>query len=117
MKYSIVLTVIAKEMLNEISDARVKKKISERIDQLTDSPDLQGKPLKGTFASYRSVRAVGQRYRIVYKVEKEKVIVYVVGIGIRKEGNRDDIYHRLIKLLESVRLDDGETDRDKVRES
>ncbi len=117
MKYAIVLTVLAREMLSEISDARVKKKIIERIDRLADSPDLQGKPLKGIFASYRSVRAVGQRYRIDYKVEKEKVIVYVVGVGIRKEGNKNDIYHRLKKLLETIRSEVGDADQDNSRKS
>lgn len=117
MKYSIMLTVLAREMLGEISDPRIRNKISERIDRLTDSPDLQGKPLKGAFSSYRSVRVVGQRYRIVYKVEKEKVIVYVVGVGVRKEGNRDDIYHRLKKLLETIRSEVGDADQDNGRKS
>ena len=50
---------------------------------------------------YRSIRAVGQRYRIVYKVESEAVTVYIVAVGIRKEGGRDDVY-RLVRTL--VRL-------------
>ncbi|MEH2322803.1 MAG: type II toxin-antitoxin system RelE/ParE family toxin [Nostoc sp.] len=54
------------------------------------------KSLKG----YRSVRAVGQRYRIIYKVELEKVVVLVVGVGLRKEGDKGDIYTLLQKLLE-----------------
>lgn len=105
MKYTIVVTDTAKEMIGDISDNRVKKKIGERIDKLADSPDLQGKPLKGQFAGYRSVRAVGQRYRIVYKVQEEKIIVYIIGVGIRKEGKNVDIYHRLKGLIENIRLD------------
>ena len=41
---------------------------------------------------FRNVRAVGQRYRIVYKVEQEQVLVLVVGIGRRKDGDKKDIY-------------------------
>jgi mRNA interferase RelE/StbE len=44
---------------------------------------------------------VGQRYRIVYRVERSIVTVVVVAAGIRKEGSREDIYRvaaRLIRL-------------------
>ncbi|MEM7600298.1 MAG: type II toxin-antitoxin system RelE/ParE family toxin, partial [Verrucomicrobiota bacterium] len=36
-------------------------------------------------SGYRSVRAVGQRYRIVYQVQANKVLVTVISIGRRKE--------------------------------
>ncbi|MFQ5866012.1 MAG: type II toxin-antitoxin system RelE/ParE family toxin [bacterium] len=104
MKYSIQLTDVAKKMLKEISDIRIKKKIGERIDKLSNNPDLQGKSLKGILSGYRSVRAVGQRYRIVYKIEEEKVFVYIIGVGIRKEGSKGDIYARLKKLIENIQL-------------
>jgi len=48
----------------------------------------------------RSIRAAG-RYRVVYQVERSKVIVLVLAIGLRKENDRKDIYQlakRLIKL-------------------
>ena len=48
---------------------------------------------------FRNVRAVGQLYRIVYKVEQEQVLVLVVGIGRRKDGDKKDIYTLLEKLL------------------
>ncbi|MFQ5770078.1 MAG: type II toxin-antitoxin system RelE/ParE family toxin [bacterium] len=99
MKYTIKLTDLANKMLKDISDERIRMKIIERIDKLTDNPALQGKPLKGIFAGYRSIRAVGQRYRIVYKVIEEEVIVYVIGVGIRKEGNKVDIYTRLRRII------------------
>lgn len=81
MKYRVQLTDIAKKMLAEITDVRVKKKIAERIDKLTNSPDLQGKSLKGIFLGYRSIRAVGQRYRIVFKVIEQKLVVYIHRCG------------------------------------
>lgn len=49
-------------------------------------------------SGFRSVRAVGQRYRIIYKVEQEQVLVLVVGIGRRKDGDKKDIYTLLEKL-------------------
>lgn len=99
MKYSIAVTDLAKEMIKEITDKRIRTKIAERIDKLADYPELQGKPLTGILAGYRSIRAVGQRYRIVYKIVEQKVILYIVGVGIRKEGSKADIYERLRKLI------------------
>ena len=50
---------------------------------------------------HRSLRAAGQRYRIIYQVDNGAVIVYVVLIGLRKEGSKADIYElaqRLVRL-------------------
>ncbi len=102
MTYAIALTDIAKQMLKEISDRRIRDKIAERIDQLAQDPDQQGKPLQGILAGYRSVRAVGRRYRVVYKVYQERVMVHIIGVGIRKEGGKEDIYERLQKLFARI---------------
>ena len=42
---------------------------------------------------------MGQRYRIIYRVEEDRVLVLVVAIGIRKEGNQKDIYSLARKIL------------------
>lgn len=86
-------------MVREISDRRIQEKILERMTALADEPDLQGKPLDDDLAGYRSIRAVGQRYRIIYRVERAVVTVIVVAAGIRKEGSRDDIYRVAAKLI------------------
>lgn len=52
-------------------------------------------PLKG----FRSLRAAGQRYRIVYKVFESEVVVIVVAVGIRKEGDTKDIYELMKKYV------------------
>ena len=41
------------------------------------------------------------RYRILYKPEGERVTVYVVAVGLRKEGDKADIYQVAQKLLKS----------------
>lgn len=99
MTFQIELTKIASQMLAEISDRRVREKIAQRINGLTQEPEKQGKPLTGEFTGYRSLRAVGQRYRILYKVERTKVIVIVVAIGLRQEGSQRDIYSLAKKLI------------------
>ena len=88
-------------MLLEIRDRRVQAKIRDRIEGLAFEPEKQGKPMSGDLRGYRSLRAVGQRYRIVYRVERARVTVVIAGIGIRKDGDKGDIYalaHRLLRL-------------------
>ena len=59
---------------------------------------MQGKALLGELRGHRSVWAVGQRYRIVYRVIRDEVMVLVIGVGRRREGNRRDVYARLERL-------------------
>ncbi len=101
MKYGISLTPTAIKLLSGIPDRWVQSVIAERIDRLADAPEKQGSPLIGPLAGYRSVRAAGQRYRIVYRVDYGRVPVIVVAAGIRKEGDKRDIYtlaQRLVRL-------------------
>ena len=97
--YSIVFTPTADKLFQDVPDRRIQQKIMDTIKRLVSEPQKQGKPLLGPLADYRSLRAVGQRYRIIYKVEVSRVIVIIVGIGIRKEGDKHDIYRRLQKLI------------------
>ena len=99
-EYEIQLPPIALEMLSGIKDKRHQKGLTQRINKLKTDPLLQGKALVDNLVGYRSLRAVGQRYRIIYKVELEKIIVLVVGIGLRKEGDKNDIYTLMEKFLE-----------------
>lgn len=86
-------------MLEAIRDRRVRESLRDRIDALRDDPEKQGKPLVGELAGFRSLRAVGQRYRIIYRVESERVVVFVVAVGMRREGSKSDIYALARKLL------------------
>lgn len=75
-------------MLLAIRDRRVRKLLQSRAMKLKNSPEQQGKPLVRELAGCRSVRAVGQRYRIIYEINGDRQEVWVVTLGIRKEGNR-----------------------------
>ena len=97
MIYPIILSPVARKMLAKIADRRVCESIRDRIDGLVQDPDKQGKPLVGEFAGCRSIRAVGQCYRIIYRVEEQAVVV--LAVGIRKQGSRRDVYSLARKLL------------------
>ena len=92
MTYRIDIVPTAFKALSEISDRRIQEKIRDRIDGLAHHPEQQGKWLGGELAGFRSIRAVGQRYRIIYRTEKHRVIVIILAIGVRKEGDKIDIY-------------------------
>jgi mRNA interferase RelE/StbE len=100
MDYQVELTKLATSMIAEIQDLREQKGIIDRLKKLENDPLMQGKALTGDLKGYHSLRAVGQRYRIVYKVVQERVLVIVVGVGRRKEGDKKDIYTLMKKLLE-----------------
>lgn len=103
MPYSVAIEPAALKMLAGISDRRIREKIRDRIDGLAHDPEKQGKPLAGELAGYRSIRAVGQRYRIIYEVRPSKVLVLVLALGLRKQKSRQDIY-RLAKKILRLRL-------------
>ena len=101
MNWSIELTATAAEMLGKIKDRRIQLAIRDRIDGLKIEPDKQGYALTAELAGYRSLRAVGQRYRIIYRMDKNRIIVLVVAAGIRKDGDKGDIYALAEKLFRS----------------
>ncbi len=103
MKWQILLTPTALKLLSDISDKRIREKIGTVIDRLTDDPEKQGKALLGDLAGFRSIRAVGQRYRIIYQIKGNNIVVVIVAVGIRRDGAKDDIYN-LAKKLFRLRL-------------
>ncbi len=101
IKWEIELTPTALRMLKAVKDVRERRLIAKTIDRLASEPEKQGKPLVEELAGYRSVRAAGQRYRVIYKVEQSRVIVIVIAVGLRKEGDKRDIYslaQRIVRL-------------------
>lgn len=97
--YNIKWTETAVKLAEAIDDRRIRRIIVERAEQLAHDPEKQGKPLVGELAGFRSVRAVGQRHRIIYRVERKEVIVLIVAVGRRKAGVEGDIYELARKLL------------------
>lgn len=106
MTWKILLTPTALKLLADISDRRIREKIGAVIDRLAEDPEKQGKALLGELSGFRSVRAVGQRYRIIYQLRGNEIIVVVVAVGIRRDGARDDIYTLAKKLLRLGLLDE-----------
>lgn len=99
VEYQIILTAQARQLFAEIKDRREQQLLLARLEKLKQEPEKQGKALSEELTGYRSIRAVGQRYRIIYQIIQDRVLVVVVGIGRRKEGDRRDVYTVTMRLL------------------
>ena len=109
MKYRILITNTCLTLIDKIPDKKIQHSILNRIKKLSDEPDKQGKKLVKDLSGFLSVHAAG-RYRIIYKIDKKTVIIYVLAAGIRKEDDKKDIYKIAKKLLNAGLLD-LETDK------
>lgn len=74
-------------------------------------PLLLGRALKGPLKDYRSIRAVGQRYRIIYKVNAQEILVIIVATGILKSGDKKDIYELMKKYIKTGLLEEKDAKR------
>ena len=108
MKYRILITDTCLALIRRIRDKKIQRTILDRIQELSDEPDKQGKKLVKDLSGFRSFHAAG-RYRVIYKIDKHAVIIYVLAAGIRKEGDKKDIYKIAKKLLNAGLLDLDET--------
>jgi mRNA interferase RelE/StbE len=102
--YEIKLTKIAAQNLGKF-DPGTSRHILAKLESLKAEPVLMGKALEGPLKEFRSVRAAGQRYRIIYKIIDEEVIVIVIAVGVRKEGDKKDIYQLMKKYLKTGLID------------
>jgi len=105
MTYKVYVTPTAKEMLDaiKVGDSKAYRKIIVKMGGLRNSPEKQGRALLGPLKGLRRIVAAG-RYRILYSVQKDKVAVYVVATGVRREGDNRDIYEIAQKLIRAKLL-------------
>jgi mRNA interferase RelE/StbE len=103
--YKIKLTELATANIKKI-DINAQKQIIHKIEALKEGPLLLGKALKGSLKEYRSIRAAGQRYRIIYKVIEAEIIVIIAAVGMRKDGDKPDIYELMKKYIRTGLLKD-----------
>jgi mRNA interferase RelE/StbE len=108
VEYKIILSVQARKLFADIKDRREQSIVLARLEKLKYEPDKQGKALSEELSGYRSVRVVGQRYRIIYRIEQEQVVVLVVGIGRRKEGDKRDVYAITQQMVSEFITDMGD---------
>ena len=86
-RYTVVFSELAREKFDQFihSGRKTGKQIAKAIDRLALNPEL-GEFLKGEWKDYRKYR-IGD-YRIIYRVEHFRLVVYIVTIGDRKDVYR-----------------------------
>ena len=85
MKYSVELSPKSKKILNKL-DNPVRKRIVKWIRENLvncENPRLHGKALNGNLSGNWSYR-VGD-YRIIAKIEDDKILITVIDIGHRRQ--------------------------------
>lgn len=74
--------VSAKDFKKIPADA-VRKILKTVHKKLVSHPEEFGKPLSAELKGYFRLRI--DPYRVIYRIEKQKVIVYILHIGLRKD--------------------------------
>lgn len=65
--------------------------------KLTRDPESYGSPLSDGYKGYWKLRVA--HYRVIYRIVKDKVMVVVIKVGIRRD---DKIYNELIHRLKKM---------------
>lgn len=97
--FTVELNSDAEADLLAIDDTRTRRAISEGLLRLEEEPAKRGKPLQNDLKGYYRIKVAGGRYRAVYSVAVTQGVVSVVVIGIRKEGDKHDVYRVASKRL------------------
>ena len=75
-----------------------QERILKIIDRkLSLDPQAYGKPLRGNLSGYWRLRV--EDYRVVYRIVKDKIVVLVIKVGIRKD---DKVYEELLLRLRKI---------------
>ena len=82
-RYTVVLSDLAQRFLSKLteSDRRLGAQVVRALEKLEEHPDL-GEPLAGEWKGYFKYRS--GRYRVLYRAEYHRLLVYVIKIGDRK---------------------------------
>lgn len=95
-KVKIHRLVIEKDF-KKLDDHQKKKIIQVIRKKLSKNPEQYGEPLRGLYKNYQKLK-IGE-YRAIYRIIKDKILVLVIKVGIRKDYEvYDELFHRLKKL-------------------
>jgi mRNA interferase RelE/StbE len=84
-------------------DGSVRKQLRKVLEKkLAVNPEGYGLPLRGALANYWK-HEFGN-HRIVYRIYLERRVVAVCAVGVRKQGDAEDIYRKLAAVAETGRL-------------
>lgn len=89
-----------KDVVSEDSkkfDLKAKEKIKRKcMELLSWRPEEAGEPLRPPLGRYRKL-VIFNNYRIVYRVDRDKVVVFILAVGIRRDAEVYEIALRRLK--------------------
>ncbi len=81
-------------------DDKTKAKIKSKIRELLSvAPEKVGAPLHFELKQYRKL-VIFDNYRIVYRVHKKEVMVFILAVGIRRDS---EVYEEALRRLQRLR--------------
>ncbi|MDR1670158.1 MAG: type II toxin-antitoxin system RelE/ParE family toxin [Spiroplasmataceae bacterium] len=85
VNYKVVWTKDAEDNLKEIGNWLIAENIRERVENhLASHPFQNGRPMWGKLESLWRYRCL-DKYRVIYEILEDKIIIKVLGIGDRWE--------------------------------
>ena len=96
----ILWTLTSVDFLNKIGNKKIQKTLIDESKTLINHPE-RGKPLLAELKNFRSLRVYGGRYRLIYKIMNEEKEIHIYVVGIRKEGDKNDVYNLAKKLFKA----------------
>lgn len=86
-RYTVVLSKLAQEKFDRFirADRKLGEQLAKAIERLAVHPEL-GEFLKGEWKGYRKYRTGS--YRLIYRIEHAKLIIYIITIDDRKDVYR-----------------------------
>jgi mRNA interferase RelE/StbE len=83
MTWAVLYHPMVEEDLQSVGPSAARRIVRAIDAKLTRAPLQFGSPLSGNLAEFRKLR-VGD-YSIVYRVVKNKVLIYVLAVGSRRD--------------------------------
>lgn len=74
--------LVLKEDFKKLSRTEKKKIVKTIRKKLSKNPEAFGKPLSHDLKGYYRLRI--DFYRVIYRIDKGKIIVFIIKIGLRK---------------------------------
>ncbi len=89
MGYEIEVTeTFSKEFKKHKKDAEFVNALDNKIKRLKDNPHNVGGYLSGKLHGYKSTRVI-RKFRLIFKIDDDKKIVYLSAIDHRKSSYKD----------------------------
>ena len=84
VRYTVVFSKLAQEKFDRFihSSRKSGEQIAKAVERLAINPEM-GEFLKGEWKGYRKYRT--GNYRIIYRVEHAKLLIYIITLDDRKD--------------------------------